>query len=94
MISNFGTRGKVEHSIAGRRQKSRVPQWSIWWPLLFYALINDTDLGIECSLSQFAVDTKVSGVVDTPEGENANQRNLDKLKKWPHRNLLRFKKTK
>ncbi|TRZ13944.1 hypothetical protein HGM15179_013165 [Zosterops borbonicus] len=39
------------------------------------------DLGIECSLSKFAVDTKLSVVVDTPEGENFNQRNLDKLKK-------------
>ncbi|KAJ7403356.1 Actin-binding LIM protein 2 [Pitangus sulphuratus] len=45
--------------------------------------------GIECTLSRFADDTKLSGAVDTPEGWD-----LDKLKKYAPGSLMRFDKTK
>jgi len=44
--------------------------------------ISDGDDGFECILGKFADDTKVSVTVDTAEGREAIQRDLDKVERW------------
>lgn len=63
-------------------------------PMLFNIFINHIDDEIECTLSKYADETKLSGGVDTIERRNSIWRDLDTLGRWAQKNLIRFKKAK
>jgi len=60
--------------------------------VLLNIFVGPMDSSIECILSKFANDTKLSGAVDTLEGRDATQTDLDRLERWAHANLMKFSK--
>jgi len=59
-----------------------------------FNFFNNLDEELEYTQSKFADDTKLGGVMDTPEGCAAIQHDVDSLESWAERNLMSFNKGK
>ncbi|PKU49312.1 rna-directed dna polymerase from mobile element jockey-like [Limosa lapponica baueri] len=60
---------------------SGVPRVSVLGQVLFNIFVGDMDSGIECTLSTFADNTKLCGAVNTLEGRDAIQKDLNRLER-------------
>ena len=57
---------------------------------VLYIFISDIDSGTECTLSEIGDYAKLCDVVNTPEGWNADQRDLDRLEQWAQVKFIKF----
>ncbi|KAJ7401686.1 rna-directed dna polymerase from mobile element jockey-like [Pitangus sulphuratus] len=71
---------------------SGVPRGSLLGPGLFNICVSNMDSGIECTLSKCASNTKMCHAVNTWEGTDVIQRDLDRLERWACANLVKFNK--
>jgi len=62
--------------------------------VLFNIFVGNMDSRIECTLSKFADNTNLCGVVDTLERRDAILRDLDRRERWAFVNLMKFNKAK
>jgi len=69
---------------------SGIPQGSALGLVLFNIFAGNMNHVIECTLSKLVGNTKLCGAVDTLEGRDAIQRDLDRLERWAYANPMKF----
>jgi len=73
---------------------SGVLRGSTLRPVLFSIFISGIGTGIECTLNKFADNSEMSGAVNSLEGGDLIQWDLDRLEEWAHVNVMKFNKAK
>jgi len=73
---------------------SGVPQGSVLGRMLFNIFVNDKDSRTECTLSKSSDNANLCAVVDTLEGRDPIQRDLERLERWACVNRMKFNKAK
>jgi len=71
-----------------------IPQGLVLGPVLLNTFVSDMDSGIECTLNKFAGDSKLCGAIDTLQGQDVVQRNLDRLERRACANHMKLNKAK
>lgn len=74
----------------GRWNNQWCPLSFILGPVLLTPFIKDTDRGIKCTIRKCVVVTKMSIVLDIPEGRDAVQKDFERLEKWTSGNLKKI----
>ena len=88
--------GRKQHVVTrGEKSKwlnaySGVPLGSVLGPILFLIYINDLPTGIKSKINIFADDTKMASKVDTVEGEEIVNDDLEILQNWTITNGMKL----
>ncbi|KAF4804347.1 hypothetical protein TURU_008662 [Turdus rufiventris] len=81
-------------NVQWRSVTSGIPQELVLGLELFTIFVSDMDSGTECTLGKFVNDMKLCGTVDTLEGWDAIQWDLNRAEMWACAKLMKFKKAK
>jgi len=94
-LQNQVQRVTVNGSMSGGRSViSDIPQGSMFGSMLFSIFLSEIDSGVQHILSKLVDDTMMWSAVDTSQGQDAMQRDLDRLEQCAQVNLMRFNKSK
>ena len=73
---------------------SGIPHRLVLGLVIFNIFLGDMDIGIKHTLSKITDDTELNDAVDMLEGRDAIQKELERLDRWAHANLMKFNKAK
>ena len=73
---------------------SGIPQGSVFGPLLFLIYINDLPENVNSTVYMYADDTKIYREIKSEYDQGILQRDLENLKTWSDRWLLKFHPSK